>query len=317
MARQLRIEYEGAFYHVIQRGIERKNIFNSDTDYQKILLYLSLAHRSYSIKVHTYCLMPNHYHFIIETPHANLSKAMHAINTSYSVYYNRKHRRVGPVYQGTYKSYIIDKDEYLHHVSRYIHLNPVRAHIVERPEDYKWSSYRAYVKGARSDMEGFENRFILSMFGNRTKEARKLYKEFVEDKEDMKGRIIKENIIKGIVIGSMDFFKEIKHKYIDHREDKEIPLIREAKKIDNNIIEQKVNELAKTMSKKEREVRKMMIYLTRRYTQYGIKEIGKRYAIGYSAVSQICRRIDKRRSENENYDEIMKKVEREMSNVKT
>ena len=124
MARSLRIEYENAFYHIIQRGIERRNIFDLDKDKDRFFYYLERTHIAYGVIIHAYCLLNNHYHLILETPRANLSKALHCLNTSYAAYYNTEHKRVGPLYQGRFKAILVEADGYLHYLSSYIHLNP-------------------------------------------------------------------------------------------------------------------------------------------------------------------------------------------------
>lgn len=144
MTRPLRIEFEGAFYHVTSRGNERKKIFFTPRDYDKFKEYVAEAERKFGFILHGYVLMTNHYHLLIETPDKNLQKIMQYINSCYSTYTNVKRGRSGHLFQGRYKAIIVDKDSYLAELSKYIHLNPVRAKIVERPEDYWHSSYRAY-----------------------------------------------------------------------------------------------------------------------------------------------------------------------------
>ena len=145
MARPPRIEYPGAFIHIINRGNGGENIFIIDRDREKFLGYVETAVDRYQIKIHTYCLMTNHYHLLVETPHPNLSPALKWINGSYVTYFNRKRQRPGHLFQGRYKSILIDADAYLKPLSRYIHLNPVRAKMVEKPGAYPWSSYPAFM----------------------------------------------------------------------------------------------------------------------------------------------------------------------------
>jgi putative transposase len=131
MARPLRVEYPGAFYHVMHRGNAGEDIFISSRDREKFLEYLAISVKRYEIKIHTYCLMTNHYHLLVETPHPNLSQAIKWVNVSYAAYFNRKRRRAGHLFQGRFKSILVDADEYLKHLSRYIHLNPLRANMVD------------------------------------------------------------------------------------------------------------------------------------------------------------------------------------------
>ena len=134
VGRPLRIEYLGALYHITSRGNERKKIFLEDADKIKFLEILEDYHNRFNILIHSYILMDNHYHFIVETPKGNLTKVMHGVNGCYTGYFNRKYRRSGHLFQGRYKGILVDKDAYLVQLSRYVHINPVRAKIVERPE---------------------------------------------------------------------------------------------------------------------------------------------------------------------------------------
>ena len=127
MARPLRVEFPGAFYHVINRGNAGKAIFRSNRDREKFLEYVGKAVERFGIKVHTYCLMTNHYHFLIETPEANLSRANQWLNVSYAAYFNRKRQRRGHLFQGRFKSILVDADAYLEHLSCYIHLTKTRS----------------------------------------------------------------------------------------------------------------------------------------------------------------------------------------------
>jgi len=141
VARPLRIEYEGAFYHVTARGNERKEIFFAGHDYAKFMDYLRETRDRYHFLLHCYVLMPNHYHLLIETPEGNISQVMHRLNASYTGYINRTRQRTGHLFQGRYKAILVDRDNYLLELSRYVHLNPVRAGMVSNPGDYPHSSY--------------------------------------------------------------------------------------------------------------------------------------------------------------------------------
>ncbi|MCH8056115.1 MAG: transposase, partial [Deltaproteobacteria bacterium] len=145
MARPLRIEYPGATYHVTSRGNERKAIFRGDLDRRKFLELLSSSVEQFILQLHAYVFMDNHYHLLVETPEGGLSRAVRYLNGVYTQYFNRRHRRVGHLFQGRYKAILIDKDSYLAELSRYIHLNPWRVRSgVKDPLRYRWSSLRAY-----------------------------------------------------------------------------------------------------------------------------------------------------------------------------
>ena len=145
MARPLRIEYAGAFYHIISRGNEKGKIFASDIDRERFLDYLKKIVVRYHIKIHTYCLMYNHYHLLLETERPNISKVMHDLNSSYTAYFNARYKRAGHLFQGRYKSILVQADKYLHSLSRYIHLNPVTAKLVTNPGQWIYSNYLEWV----------------------------------------------------------------------------------------------------------------------------------------------------------------------------
>ncbi|MFQ5903814.1 MAG: transposase [Candidatus Binatia bacterium] len=145
MGRPLRIEYPGALYHITSRGIERRRIFLGNSDRVKFLEILEDYHERYGILIHSYVLMDNHYHLVLETPRGNLLKVMHGINGGYTGYFNRRYGRAGHLFQGRYKGILVDKNPYLLQLSRYVHLNPVTAEIVEGPGTYRWSSYGGYI----------------------------------------------------------------------------------------------------------------------------------------------------------------------------
>jgi putative transposase len=144
MARPLRLEFEGALYHVTSRGDRREPIFEDDTDRRRLLEIVEQGMERFDAVVFAYCLMDNHYHFVLHTHQPNLSRLMRHINGVYTQAYNRRHRKVGHLFQGRFKAVLVDKDAYLLEVCRYVDLNPVRAGMVRRPQDWTWSSYRAH-----------------------------------------------------------------------------------------------------------------------------------------------------------------------------
>ena len=148
---------------MIHRGNADENIFTSNRDREKFLENLKKAVERHEIKIHTYCLMTNHYHLLVETPQANLSRAINWINVSYAAYFNRKRHRRGHVFQGRFKSILVDADEYLKHLSRYIHLNPLRAKMVEALSAYTWSSYPAFIGKAKVPV-WLESDWLLGLF---------------------------------------------------------------------------------------------------------------------------------------------------------
>lgn len=178
MARPLRIEYEGAVYHVTARGNERKAIYKDEADRSIFLDTLHKVNRKYNLLCHAYCLMNNHYHLIIETPEGNLSKGMRQLNGVFTKLFNKKHKRVGHIFQGRYKAILIQKESHLLEVCRYTVLNPVRARAVKNPDEWKWSSYLATL-GKEKPHKCLNRDWILRQFADRRKIAENKYKEFV------------------------------------------------------------------------------------------------------------------------------------------
>src|SRR3990172_4452100 len=163
MARKPRIEYEGAFYHVITRGNQRQRIFTDPLDYRKYLDILSAYKQRYHFYLYAYVLMTNHVHLLIETKDVLLSKILQGVNQRYTMYFNRKYKTVGHLFQGRYKAILCDRDRYLLALLKYIHHNPLRAQIVETSGKYPWSSYRAYLtKTDRTDF--LDTDLVLRMF---------------------------------------------------------------------------------------------------------------------------------------------------------
>lgn len=317
MARPLRIEYEGAFYHVIQRGIERRDIFKSHADKEKFLSYLKTSYLAYKAIFHTYVLMDNHYHLTLETPQGNLSKIMHYLNTSYAAYFNAKRKRAGHLYQGRFKAVLVQQDEYLHYLSRYIHLNPVRAGIVKSPVDYPHSSYDFFISDKRKPPEWLNTDFILSMFHKDLSMARRLYKQFVMDNIGKEKEVIENNTKMGCVLGDDGFLQTIKDRLIDRKEDAEIPILKEIKRADEPTLEE-VKAVAERHVKNDRRLaRSVSMYLSRKYTQKTLNEIAVFYGkIQYTGVSQVCGRMEKRRVENREIEEMLRRVEVEIMKCK-
>lgn len=229
MTRPLRIEFPGAFYHVMHRGNAGSDIYKSVRDREKFLEYMGKAAARYEIKIHTYCLMTNHYHLLIETPQPNLSQAIKWINVSYVAYFNRKRERSGHLFQGRFKAVVIDADEYLKHLSRYIHLNPVRAGIVDFCKDYPWSSYPVFSGYAKAP-DWLETQWLLSLFGANRKIARKRFRDFVESVQSETIENPSKDTISGAILGGADFVNRIKRNYLSKAPDtKEKPQLKKLK----------------------------------------------------------------------------------------
>ncbi len=188
MARPIRVEYEGAVYHVTARGNERQRIFRSEEDHILFLTSLEQCVEQHGLRVHGYCLMPNHYHLLIETPRGNLSRAIGWLQTTYTIRFNRKHRRSGHLFQGRFKAHLVEADAYAMTLLRYVHLNPVRSRNKSVPvsaerrgflSEYKWSSHRYYLGSTKPP--GWLCLDWLSFFGQSRQRAQREYRRFIEE----------------------------------------------------------------------------------------------------------------------------------------
>jgi len=292
MSRPLRITYPGAFYHITSRGNEKKPIFKSRKDREKFLEYLQSASERYNAVIHIYCLMDNHYHLLLETPSGNLPRIMLHINGAYTNYFNAERGRAGHLFQGRYKAVLVEKDEYAKELSRYIHLNPVRAGVAEMPEEYDWSSYPAYI-GKKEKPEWLFTDFIHGYFGRSKSSAEKYYREFVSRLINAEYSSPLDEAVGSAILGREDFIREIKEKYLSgENADKEIPALRAL--ADRVSAEDLYMEAEKTFSDDPVMERNIRIYLAKRYTEKRLKEIGDEFGIGESAVSQVCRRLSAR-----------------------
>lgn len=179
MARLPRISAQQYFYHVFSRGNNRETVFFESSDYERFLQNLDRYRPEFGFRLYAYCLMPNHFHLLLRPGKVELSKVMQTLMTAYSMYVNKKHDRVGHVFQGRFKSIIVEKDIYLLELMRYIHLNPVRAGLVGRVEEYPWSSYLKYMSAGEGEPK-IETTEILEMFSKNSINQKQLFKEFVE-----------------------------------------------------------------------------------------------------------------------------------------
>lgn len=180
MARPLRIEYQGAIYHITSRGNARQSIFEDDEDRETFLELTESVVSRYNWLCHAYCLMGNHYHLLVETPDGNLSQGMRQLNGTYTQRFNRRHGRVGHVFQGRFKAVLVDRENYLLELCRYVVLNPVRVGVVKSPGKYKWSSYRATAGFAKSP-PFLSVDWVLSQFDEIRSPAEDGYKRFVNE----------------------------------------------------------------------------------------------------------------------------------------
>jgi putative transposase len=311
MARSLRIQYPGAHYHVTCRGNERRKIFRDDQDREIFLERLALSLEIYEVSLLCYVLMDNHFHLLVMTPKGNLAEFMRHFNISYTSVFNRRHRRVGHLYQGRYKAFLIDADNYLLALSRYIHLNPVRLKAFEKKmadekwaelSQFRWSSLQGYLFSTKR--EAFvDYEMVLSQTGGDSRKGRREYRTFILS--GLEGEL--ENPLElgrghGIV-GGKDFIDWVKGKLLNGKSQRrEQPALRElGREWDPEELVQKFSVLTgmargELCRKGKQSVeRAMLMELIYRFCQISQPEIGKLVGgLDYAAVSQARGRLNKR-----------------------
>ncbi len=216
MARPIRVEFPGAVYHVMARGNERKEIFRDDHDRSRFLDTLAEATQQYGLRLHAYCIMPNHYHLVLGTPRANLSRAMGWLQTTYTARFNRRHRRSGHLFQGRFRAQLIDADEYARWLVEYVHLNPVRPRRKGEPipperaeelADYAWSSHRDYA-GLRKKPAAWLCLDWLAYWGRTRSEAQRQYRQAISRAFGQTANNPWEHLRRGLVLGGEELYEK-------------------------------------------------------------------------------------------------------------
>lgn len=311
MARALRIEFPGAFYHVTSRGNERKAVFRNSRDKEKFLSYLESAHDRYGAVIHVYCLMENHYHLLLETPRANLSQILHHINGAYTTYFNIKRGRSGHLFQGRFKGILVERDAYGEELSRYIHLNPVRTSLVKDPSEYGWSSYQYYV-GKQREPEWLTTEWVLGYFGGRGRSGYRRYREFVEKGLTMELESPLREVIASTFLGSEGFIERIRKEYLEDKifDKRNQPAVKQILKGPSpGEIEKAV---AKAVGKDHVHYKKLCIHFSHRYSGMGLEEIGKHFAMKGGAVSQLSRRFKRAIDEHKGMERTIDTIKKEL-----
>jgi len=306
MTRPLRIQYPNAFYHVTCRGNEQREIFRDKEDREVFLELLARSLDIFDVKLAAYACMTNHFHLLVCTPKGNLSEFMRHFNISYTGAFNRKYHRSGHLYQGRYKAFLIDADNYLLEVSRYIHLNPLRIKSKDSQEK-RWhdlsqddqTSLPGYIN-QRNWKEFVHYRIVLDYFGGDTRKSRTEYRSFVEEgfRKEVPSPLEKG---KGTgIIGKENFVEEIKQLFVkDKKSSREQPALRELRKgiAPNELIDwyaKLVGMKREELTKKGRQSteRAMLMEMLYKFCRMMQPEIGKLLGgIDYSAVSQARKRM--------------------------
>lgn len=275
MPRSPRFQYPGAIYHITQRGNERRDIFLNDIDRKFFLNLLAYVCTTYNWICHAYCLMTNHFHIVIETTDPTLSKGMQQLDGDYAQRFNAVHERVGHLFQNRFGAKLIERDPYLITVIRYTLINAVRARMVDRPEDWEWSSYRATIGAARPH-KALTTDWILSQFGDTRKEAQKQFAQFVLDgiEQPSPFKQSRHNIL-----GSQQFIDDIREVFAE-----EMGKLTEPSREERLPGRPSLDDLFFDMNSKPE--RNDMIRIARN-AEYDVREIAEHLALHPSSVSRI------------------------------
>lgn len=308
MARPTRMEYPGAVYHVICRGNNRQAVFRDDQDRKRYLEKLSVYCEEKGVELFCYCLLTNHIHLLLETPKGNLSKLMQPFQTSYTVYFNKRHRRTGHVFEQRYKAMLVDKDNYLLQVSRYIHLNPVAAKIVKRPQDYRWSSYPSYLRS--KGVSGLKYETVLGYFSAGRRRRLAQYREFVEGEIEGKEKWAELPVLMGAFIGDEDFAEQARKKAVKVSElAGHYPLKRIVQAVCkvSGIAEE---EIKRPMRREGvQRAREVLCYVSRRHSDVGLRELARFLGVKeLSTPSHGVRRAEERIKTDQHFRQQLDRV---------
>lgn len=272
MARPLRLEFPGALYHLTSRGDGREDVFLTAADREAFLQVLAQVVDRFGWLCHAYCLMDNHYHLLVETPQANLSRGMRQLNGVYTQAFNRAHGRVGHVFQGRFKSILVEKEPHLLELARYVVLNPVRARSVRRGVDWPWGSYRA-TAGLEAAPSFLTVDWILGQFGRNRRKAQEAYRRFVAEGRETSPW---DALVGQVFLGSERFVRRLQAKAGPLSE---VPRRQRTAR----------PPLATVFARGREEKAIVNAYRKHRYT---LKEIGDHLGVHYATVSRRLRRAE-------------------------
>ena len=326
MVRPLRIQYPDALYHITNRGNERKAIFKDNIDRKEFVQILSRSVTTYGIALHGFVLMKNHYHFLARTPLGNLSEFMRHFNITYTSHYNRRHHRSGHLFQGRYKSFLVEQDSYLSQVSRYIHLNPVKVSTIKKLSlekrlaylwKYKWSSLPGYVsKPHRLDFVEYGT--VLAEFGGETRSGRQRYKKQIAD-DLTDGLEIRKKVIGQSVLGSDSFISWVRETFIEDINDRERPGVGKIQRYLPmekvlSIVEEKTD--ADDLLHSSGSTRQIVMTALYNYAGLNNREIGDILGVDYSTVSQGRKRLREKAGKDSKIKVVLDGIGKEISRIK-
>jgi REP element-mobilizing transposase RayT len=332
MARPLRIQYPGAYYHVTCRGNEKKTIFLANRDREVFFEKLILSLDTYHVYLLAYVCMPNHFHFLLTTPEGNLAEFMRHFNVSYTSVFNRRHERVGHLYQGRYKAFLIDADSYLLELSRYIHLNPVRGKAFsDKSEKEKWDVIRNFKNSSLpgyfsvKKRDGFvDYSTVLAYMGGDDRKGRARYRQFVRG--GISGYLESPlELGKGHgIVGDSDFVDQIKREFVvEAGTQREQPALRELGKA--YAPEKLIEHFLRLTGKERIEIcrrgkssieRAMLMEFLYRFCRLTQPQIGRLFGgIDYSGVSQARKRLHAKLKKDPQTERTFEKLKDQLNNL--
>jgi len=316
MARPWRIQYENAVYHIASRGNGKQNIFLDDTDRKDFLELLKAASERFNLQIFAFCLMSNHYHLLLRTPDANLSSAMQWLNTTFAARFMVRHHRGGHLFQGRFKSVLVEDEEHWQHLSYYLHLNPVRAGMVENPAQYPWSSYLDYIRLKTRYQWLIRDQVLAGLARTKTRQRRNYRRQCLELAK--KKTEFWKDVRDAVIIGSSDFIQKIKKQFAPKGKNKEVVEYQKAARPEIDISEE-LKKLAKALGVKTEDFRARADRLPARLIAYhhlvkncGLKEteVADHFGVSIHAVSKGLRRLQSKMIADRTLQKVM-----EMSNV--
>jgi len=324
MSRSLRIEYQEAWYHVMNRGRRSETIFSDEADYISFIELMKDTSKMFNLRVSAYCLMSNHYHILLQTPGGNLSRCMRHINGIYTQRYNSRHHTDGQLFRGRFKSILVEADSYLLGLVKYIHRNPLQAGIVDKLEKYPWSSHKAYISKS-GQVNWLYKDFIYSMLTKNKKEYISMYKDFMKgpEQEEILNTLGQKKL--PAILGTEEFIKRLKEKYYQKGCDNQVPqsvilapVIGRIKQVVSEEYKVILESLEFSRRGVFNEPRNVAIYLSRKYSGKKLLEIGAEFNMhSYSSVSSVVEKMEKIILENKKIKKRVVSIEKKLIKSQT
>jgi REP element-mobilizing transposase RayT len=312
---------ENGLYHVTARGWERRVIVDSDRDREDWLRLLDRVATRSNWRIFAWVLMSNHFHLFLRTPEPNLSAGMHDLNSGYASLFNRRYRRAGSLFQGRFKAILVEDQSHAWELSRYIHLNPVRAKMVQLPQEYRWSSYSAYrfVRDAASAPGWLDWETVLGEHSNDLRNARRAYRRFVEQGiEDPPTSPVKA-AVGGVFLGAASWVEQMRERLADEPEDANVPQRKRLAKRPTGLEIVRVVQdhfgvgLSDLIQARRHgnDARAAALYLIRRLTDEKVTRMAEQFGgVSVAAISKLLSRVESRHREDPPWNGLLEDLER-------